>query len=448
MRRVKAELDARAWRELDEVAFGLPQARLEAARGRSAEGDTATADAIFAEVEDMESAADRPRRDGGVRARQAGGGRHPLGRRGGALRYRRAPRAKLRSCLQGPRIRLANGRLRRRAASGRRPDRNCRRRAWRRRHRARHRPQRARADADGHGALRGGRAALPRGAGDRREDAWARRIRLRGAPQQPRGAARATGRFEEAEPLYREALAIAKDAGKVASDYAHSSTTSRSCSGPRAASRRPSRSTGEALAIAEKTLGKAHPVYATDLNNLALLLRPRAATRRPSRSTARRWRSREGAGQGASRLCAGLNNLAVLLEAKAATRRPSRSTARRWRSREGAGQGASRLRASSLNNLAELLRATGRTRRPSRSTARRWRSARRRWARRTPTTRQPQQPRGAVEATGRYAEAEPLYREALAILTVKLGSEHPSTKTVAGNLEALGFAAVSGPAPD
>ena len=40
--------------QLDEVAFGLPQARLEAARKALAEGDTAKADAIFAEVEAME----------------------------------------------------------------------------------------------------------------------------------------------------------------------------------------------------------------------------------------------------------------------------------------------------------------------------------------------------------------------------------------------------------
>jgi len=43
-----------------------------------------------------------------------------------------------------------------------------------------------------------------------------------------------------------------------------------------------------------------------------------------------------------------------------------------------------------------------------------------------------------LEATGRRAEAEPLYRQALAIVTRAFGEDHPSTRTVAGNLAALG----------
>lgn len=44
---------------------------------------------------------------------------------------------------------------------------------------------------------------------------------------------------------------------------------------------------------------------------------------------------------------------------------------------------------------------------------------------------------GLLKTTGRYDEAEPLYRKALAIMTSTLGTEHPHTKTVANNLDDL-----------
>ena len=72
--------------------------------------------------------------------------------------------------------------------------------------------------------------------------------------------------------------------------------------------------------------------------------------------------------------------------------------------------------ATSLNNLAALYEARATTPRPSRSTARRWRSGRRPWARTTPTT-PPSLNNLAVlyQAMGDYAQAEPLYRQALEI---------------------------------
>jgi Tetratricopeptide repeat len=39
--------------------------------------------------------------------------------------------------------------------------------------------------------------------------------------------------------------------------------------------------------------------------------------------------------------------------------------------------------------------------------------------------------------TRRYAEAEPLYHRAIAILEARLGSDHPNTKTARANLRAL-----------
>jgi hypothetical protein len=38
-------------------------------------------------------------------------------------------------------------------------------------------------------------------------------------------------------------------------------------------------------------------------------------------------------------------------------------------------------------------------------------------------------------ATNRLAEADPMYRRALAIMEASLGPNHPSTVTVRGNLE-------------
>ena len=84
--------------------------------------------------------------------------------------------------------------------------------------------------------------------------------------------------------------------------------------------------------------------------------------------------------------------------------------------------------ASSLNNLAELYRDRGATPRPSRCTRGRWRSARRRSGRSTRRGDRAQQPGRAVPATGRYAEAEPLYQRALAIARRRSGR---STRTVA-----------------
>ena len=41
------------------------------------------------------------------------------------------------------------------------------------------------------------------------------------------------------------------------------------------------------------------------------------------------------------------------------------------------------------------------------------------------------------ESTGRYEEAEPLYKQAVAIFTAALGPEHPNTKAGLANYEQL-----------
>ena len=40
-------------------------------------------------------------------------------------------------------------------------------------------------------------------------------------------------------------------------------------------------------------------------------------------------------------------------------------------------------------------------------------------------------------STGRYEDAEPLYKQAIAICTAALGADHPNTKIVRNNFERL-----------
>ena len=115
---------------------------------------------------------------------------------------------------------------------------------------------------------------------------------------------------------------------------------------------------------------------------------------------------------------------------RASTPRPSRCIRRALAIREKALGPDHPDTATSLNNLAVLLRCPGQaTPRPSRCTARRWRSARRRWARTTPT-RPPASTTWpcSTEARASYAEAEPLLPPALAIREKVLGPDHPDTR--------------------
>ena len=74
----------------------------------------------------------------------------------------------------------------------------------------------------------------------------------------------------------------------------------------------------------------------------------------------------------------------------------------------------------------------------SRSTNAPWRSMRRRWARTTPTTATILNDLASLYAAqGRHAEAEPLFRRALAIREKVLGPDHPYVATTLGNLGGL-----------
>ena len=107
---------------------------------------------------------------------------------------------------------------------------------------------------------------------------------------------RATNRMAEAEPLYRRALAI--DERSYGPDHPdrrnRTSTTWRSCSGPRTGWRRPSRS----IAVPwRSTSGRTAPTTPTsqpDSTTWRSCSGPRTGWRRPSRCLAVRWRSTSG----------------------------------------------------------------------------------------------------------------------------------------------------------
>ena len=216
----------------------------------------------------------------------------------------------------------------------------------------------------------------------------------------------ATNRLAEAEPLYRRALAIdERRRPRPPRRRQRPQQPGGSCSGPRTAWRRPSRSIRRALAIDEAVYGPDHPDVATDLNNLAQLLQatnrlaeaeplypPGAGDRRaelsapttptspqpqqpggvaPGHEPPGGGRAAVSAGAGDRRAVAtartipnvatDLNNLAALLAGHATGwRRPSRCIAGRWRStRQSYGPDHPNV-ATALNNLAVLLQATNR----------------------------------------------------------------------------------------
>ena len=275
---------------------------------------------------------------------------------------------------------------------------------------------------------RGGGAAVPPGAGDPRGGAGPRPPRHGPEPQQPGGVAlRAQGRYGEAEPLYRRALAIREEAlGPDHPDTAPSLNNLAELSGPRAGTGRRSRCYRRALAIREKALGPDHPDTAQSLNNLAELLRARAGPARRSRCSAGPWRSARRRRAPTTPTRPQPQQPGGLLRPGRYARR-SRCTAGRWRSarRRWAPTTPTRPPASTTWRGCSGTRA-GPGRR-SRCSAGRWRSARRRWAPTTPTRPQPQQPGEVLYDQGRSAEAEPLRRRALAICETKLGPEHPDT---------------------
>ncbi len=289
------------------------------------------------------------------------------------------------------------------------------------------------------------------------------------------------GRYAEAEPLYKRALAIDEKAlGPDHPDVAQPQQPGRAVrSQGRYAEAEPLYK--RALAIREKALGPDHPDVATSLNNLAALYqaqgryaeaeplykralgdpregarprpprcrhrrsttwpgctKPRAATPRPSRSTSAALAICEKAlGPDHPDVATALNNLAVLYRAQGRYAEAEPLYKRSLAIREKALGPDHPDVAQSLNNLAELYRPRAATPRPSRSTSAASPSARRRSAPTTPMSHSAQQPGRAVPAQGRYAEAEPLYKRSLAIPRRRWAPTTPTSPPSLNNLAVL-----------
>ena len=206
------------------------------------------------------------------------------------------------------------------------------------------------------------------------------------------------GRYAEAEPLYRRALAIGEK--RLGPDHPAVATSLNNLAlllktqGKYVEAEPLYR---RALAIGEKRLGPDHPAVATRLNNLAGLLQAQGKYVEAEPLFRRALAIDEKAlGSEHPEFATDLNNLAGLLEAqgKYAEAEPL--------FRRALAIGEKRLGpdhpnvATSLNNLALLL-----------------------------------------QAQGKYVEAEPLHRRALAIGERTLGPEHPNTIIIRDNLNAL-----------
>ncbi|MEL6477308.1 MAG: tetratricopeptide repeat protein [Pseudomonadota bacterium] len=205
---------------------------------------------------------------------------------------------------------------------------------------------------------------------------------------------RALGRFEEAEPLYRQAIEID-----------------------------------------EATLGTAHPDYATGLNNLALLLQDMGRFEEAEplyRSVV------EILPEDNDNFSGALNNLALLLRAMGRLEEAEPLFRQAIEIDEATIGTAHPDYATGLNNLARLLRDMGRLEEAE------------------PLNRQAMEIREAALGTahpdyaqslnnlalllwdmGRLEEAAPLFDQAVAILEDRLGAEHPTSIKVTANREAF-----------
>ncbi|MEM7269276.1 MAG: tetratricopeptide repeat protein [Pseudomonadota bacterium] len=204
------------------------------------------------------------------------------------------------------------------------------------------------------------------------------------------GLLRAMGRYEEAEPLYRQVLDIL---GREHSNYAGGLNNLASLLQAMGRYEEAEPLNRQAIDIGKATIGEGHPEYAVYLNNLAGLLEAigRYAEAEPLYRQAIDI-GKATIGEGHPEYAAYLNNLAGLLEAmgRYAEAEPLYRQAIDI-DKATIGEGHPEY-AKGLNNLA-----------------------------------------GLFFVMGRYEEAEPLLRQMITIFRESLGDDHPNTRTVAAN---------------
>ncbi len=248
------------------------------------------------------------------------------------------------------------------------------------------------------------------------------------------------GRYEEAEPLYKQALSLRQELlGERHPDVASSLNNLAALYYWQGRCEEAEPLYKQALSLRQELLGERHPDVASSLNNLALLYdwQGRYGEAEPLYKQALSLRQ-ELLGERHPDVASSLNNLALLYD---------------WQGRYGEAEPlykqALSLRqellgerhpnvASSINNLAVLYCSQGR------------------YEEAEPLYKQALSLRQELlgechpdvaqslnnlaflyDSQGRYEEAEPLYVKALEIREVSLGMEHPSTKTVRNNLQSL-----------
>ncbi len=209
---------------------------------------------------------------------------------------------------------------------------------------------------------------------------------------------KATGRYDAAEPLFRQAMQITGAA--LGKDHPTYAASLNNLAGLLRATGRYDEAEPlyrEAMQISGAALGKDHPTYAASLNNLAGLLE---ATGRYDEAEPLYREAMQITGTALGKdhptYAANLNNLAGLLEA---TGRYDEAEPLYREAMQITGTALGKdhpTYAASLNNLAGLL-----------------------------------------EATGRYDAAEPLMREAMQITGAALGKDHPDYATRLNNLAVL-----------
>jgi tetratricopeptide (TPR) repeat protein len=211
---------------------------------------------------------------------------------------------------------------------------------------------------------------------------------------------RSQGRYEEAEPLYRDALAMKKRLlGEAHPDVATSLNNLALLYDSQGRYEEAEPLYLDALAMKKRLLGEAHPDVATSLNNLALLYdsQGRYEEAEPLYLDALAMKKRL-LGEAHPAVATSLNNLAALYDSQGRYEEaePLYLDALAM-SKRLLGEAHPAV-ATSLNNLAALYRSQG-----------------------------------------RYEEAEPLYRDALAMKKRLLGEAHPDVASSLFNLGALRY---------
>ena len=194
------------------------------------------------------------------------------------------------------------------------------------------------------------------------------------------------GDYAKAEPLFRQVMQIDKQAlGERHPDYAtslHNLATLYKEMGDYAKAEPLYR---QALAIYQQALGERHPHYASASTTWPHFTTRWGTTPRPSRSFARRWSIwKQSLGERHPVYAPASTIWPCFTKRRGTTPRPSRSIARQWRSGSKCRAKGIRTTPPAFNNLAAL-----------------------------------------YHATGDYAKAEPLFRQALAIRKELLGERHP-----------------------